>query len=412
MKRRDCLKSLSAACLGVNLINSAWSAPPPPKLTPAKEIEERVRLARPLLGGPIPADLRQRLGATHYGGKYHLTHEPYLLEGCQALLKLGLGVAKLWFGNDLPGYGFHSDWKLSKSDRLVDVAQHPYFTQAFALPFSTFILEVGRVTPTKRPFPDPDNDYADDEQQCAELAAHLLTTYAKREVTFIIQHWEGDWMLRGAAGQVWEPGGPPDAKQRCVGFTRWLTARQKGVSRARAATGPSQCRVYHAAEVNRVWDLMRGIPTLTSDVLPHVALDLVSWSSYDGMSSPVQTWQGLELIRHHAQPSPVFGKPVAYIGEVGKPEQGASEEQIVSWWDRALGVFFAQQIPWIVHWELYCNEPRDKTQRHAQRAYAADELRGFWLIRPDGSLSWSGQYLALLLKHAGGSLPPSQRWLG
>ena len=34
-------------------------------LTPAAEIEERVRAARPLLGGKIPADLARRLGATH-----------------------------------------------------------------------------------------------------------------------------------------------------------------------------------------------------------------------------------------------------------------------------------------------------------------------------------------------------------
>ena len=32
-------------------------------LTPAAEIEERVRAARPLLGGKIPADLARRLGA-------------------------------------------------------------------------------------------------------------------------------------------------------------------------------------------------------------------------------------------------------------------------------------------------------------------------------------------------------------
>jgi len=49
------------------------------------------------------------LGATHYGGKYYRTQRPYLLEGCEALLGLGLRVAKLWFGNRLPGYGYNSD---------------------------------------------------------------------------------------------------------------------------------------------------------------------------------------------------------------------------------------------------------------------------------------------------------------
>jgi hypothetical protein len=57
--------------------------------------------------------------------------------------------------------------------------------------------------------------------------------------------------------------------------------------------------VYHAAHLNRVWDGTHGIPTLTAHVLPHVALDLVSWSSYDGMDSAVSAWQGIELIQQH-----------------------------------------------------------------------------------------------------------------
>ncbi|MCL5743355.1 MAG: hypothetical protein M1541_05420, partial [Acidobacteria bacterium] len=244
--------------------------------------------------------------------------------------------------------------------------------------------------------------------QMYELAAHLYKTYREREVTFILQHWEGDWMLRGGGGVVWRKGGPPDAGARCQGFIRWLAARQRGVERARKEAGKTKCRVYHAAEVNRVWDGIAGIPTLTTHVLPHVAVDLVSWSSYDGMSSAVKAWQGIELIRSHARPSPAFGKPVVFIGEVGKPEQGQTEETIVDWWDRAMGVFLAQKIPWIIHWELYCNEPKDHNKR-VRTVLTADQLRGFWLIRPDGSLSWSGNYLTGLLAHAGGRLPRNQK---
>jgi hypothetical protein len=35
-------------------------------------------------------------------------------------------------------------------------------------------------------------------------------------------------------------------------------------------------------------------------------------------------------------------------------------------------------------------------------------MRGFWLVRPDGSLSHAGQYLTSLLQHAGGRLPKDQ----
>lgn len=69
-----------------------------------------------------------------------------------------------------------------------------------------------------------------------------------------------------------------------------------------------------------------------------------------------------------------------------------------------MGVVFAMQIPLVVQWELYCNEPKDGTKqlRHPRRA---DELKGFWWIRPDGSLSYGGNYLSTLLKFAGTKLP-------
>ena len=404
MHRRDCIKCLAATALGLPFGMAADCVSSAPRLTLPEEIERKVRKARPLLGGPIPSDLKDRLGATHYGGTYYRTQRPYLLEGCEALLRLGMHVAKLWFGNQLPGYGYNSDWRLSPTARLVEVAKHPYFVQAFSLPFSTFVLEIQPVARGGKGFADPEGNFVEDEEQFYELAGYLFRTYRQRTVTFILQHWEGDWMLRGKDQQAWERGDVHDAEERCQGFVRWLAARQRGVARARAEAHATQCRVYHATEVNRVWDSTRGIPTLTTHVLPHVAVDLVSWSSYDGMASPVRTWQGLELIRHYAQPSPVFGKPMVYIGEVGKPERGQTDEQIVSWWDQAMGVFFAQQIPWILHWELYCNEIANK-DAPKRIVYRAEDLRGFWLIRPDGSLSHSAKYLLALLNHAGGTLP-------
>jgi hypothetical protein len=121
------------------------SALPKPVLTPVEEIERRVNESRPLRGGPIPADLPRRLGATHYHGQYYLTREPFLIEGCKKLRELGMGVAKLWFGPDLPGYSHHSDWRLAPGARLAEVARHPYFVEAFGMPFNAFALEIQRV---------------------------------------------------------------------------------------------------------------------------------------------------------------------------------------------------------------------------------------------------------------------------
>jgi hypothetical protein len=240
------------------------------------------------------------------------------------------------------------------------------------------------------------------------VGAYLLKTYADRDITFVLQHWEGDWMLRREEGGTWGQVPAAEVDRRCNAFIQWLSARQRGVEQARKEAGASKCRVYHAAEVNRVWDSTKGLPTLTNRVLPHVTLDLVSWSSYDGMGSAVSTWQGIELIRHHMRPSPVFGKNAVFIGEIGKPEQGEKEADIIEWWDRAMGVCLAMEIPWIVHWELYCNEPKDGTKAD-RRPRKAEEMRGFWLIRPDGSLSHAGRYLTTLLEHAGRPLPDDVR---
>ena len=411
--RRTFLRQTGAgaalAALAPTQFSAAANAPDFP-LTPAAEIEERVRQARPLFGGKIPADLADRLGATHYDGHYFLTQKPYLIEGAEAIQRLGMRVAKFWLREDkLAGYNYNSDWRIPPDARLVDVLRHEYFVAALALPFRTVVFEIFPLSQKPGAFLDIASDFADEEKQFYEVATHLLTAYRDRPVNFILQHWEGDWMLRGAAGAQWANTPPEELQRRCDGFIRWLAARQRGVTRARAAAGSTRCQVYHAAEVNRVWDGTKGIPTLTTHILPHVTLDLVSWSSYDGMKSAVAAWQGVELIRQHMRPSPVLGQRAVFIGEIGKPEQGVSPAALREWWDRAMGVFFALDIPWILQWELYCNEPKDG-KKWDRRVRRAEELRGFWLIRPDGSLSHAANYLTSLLAHAGGSLPAAE-WL-
>lgn len=408
MDRRTFIKNASAGLALAGLTPTSFAQTtfdPQIKLTPAAEIEERVRKARPLLGGKIPADLADRLGTTHYDGHYFLMNKPYLVEGAEAIHRLGMNVAKFWLREDkLPGYDYNSDWQIPLDARLVDVLRHKYYVEALALPFRTVAFEVFPLS-QKAGYLDYESDFADEEKQFHEVTEYLLKTYAARDITFILQHWEGDWMLRGQEGKTWSTLPADELKRRCDGFVRFLAARQRGVERARREAGTTRAKVYHAAEVNRVWDGTKGIPTLTTHVLPHVALDLVSWSSYDGMDSAVNAWLGIELIRQHMKPSPAFGKSTVFIGEIGKPENtGAKQKEIVEWWDRALGVFFALDIPWIIHWELYCNEPKDGTKSD-RRPRKAEELRGFWLIRPDGSLSYSGEYLVSLLKNAGGRLP-------
>jgi hypothetical protein len=105
-------------------------------------------------------------------------------------------------------------------------------------------------------------------------------------------------------------------------------------------------------------------------------------------------------------PSPALGGKQVFIGEIGEPENipNKNEAGVVDLWDRSMAVCFELDIPWIVHWELFCNEPNDGTKPD-RRLRKMEELKGFWYVRPDGSLGWGASYLDRLLKHAGKTLP-------
>ena len=360
---------------------------------------------RPSKSETIPANLKNRLGATHMDGQYCFTKEPYIIEGAKKLNQLGYGVLKLWLSKsngNAGGYKYNSDWKLTKSMSLKALAEHPYYNEVFNMPFKVFALNIN----------DGFGANSTDDQSLTlnrvkiefyELTKYLLTNFKKREVTFVLEMWEGDWTLRGGTqpSAKWkEVGVPSDAPVRVKNMIDWVTARQNGVDSARMEIKKSKCKVYHAVEVNRVYDGMEGIPTITSSVLPKVKVDMVSWSSYDGKSRDgLKMFKGIDYIRQQLIPTDYMkGKKVVFIGEIGEPENinNQTRETIREFWDLMLGVYIAQDIPYIINWELFCNEPKigPRTQ---DRNKTADELRGFWLIRPDGSKSWAQEYFDEIL---------------
>jgi hypothetical protein len=241
------------------------------------------------------------------------------------------------------------------------------------------------------------------ENEFYDLTKYLLAQYRDKDVIFILEMWEGDWTLRGGTqpGARWkEVGVPADAPVRVKNMIDWITARQKGVDRARNEMGNTICKVYNAVEVNKVYDGMEGIPTITTNVLLKVKVDMVSWSSYDGKSPDgLKMYKGIDYIRQHLTPTSYMkGRKVVFIGEIGEPENinNQTRESIRDFWDVMLGVYLAQEIPYIIHWELFCNEPK-VGPRTQDRNKTTDELRGFWLIRPDGSKGWAQEYFEEIL---------------
>jgi hypothetical protein len=163
---------------------------------------------------------------------------------------------------------------------------------------------------------------------------------------------------------------------------RWLAARQRGVEQARAQFPSSGARVFHACEVNLVRQSMEdGAPGVTTDVLPNVAVDLASYSSWDTVNNPADFAKALTFIAQHKRPTAPFGEHAVYVGEFGLPEDGHTPPQVLDRTSELLAVAQKLGCPYAIYWQMYCNEPI-KTPPKQNADY-----KGFWLIRPDGTQS-------------------------
>jgi hypothetical protein len=295
------------------------------------------------------------------------------------------------------------------------------------MPFHTIALSVdGAGVKTT------DSTAKKEEEEIYELTKYLLTTYSNRNLSFILHNWEGDWIMRGGTGDYarWSRKAgdliravdgdrvtvlvPNDSMQRIEAMAKWFSARQRGIDRARAEVKNSKAKVYHAIEANKVMDSQDGIPGIVNSVLPLVETDMVSWSCYDGMdANGLGLYKGIQYIKSMMRPTAYMkGQKEVFLGEIGIPEQRyeglMSKEPVVARWDAYIGVCMALNVPYIIQWELYCNEPKNEDLRKLTDTRKTDEMRGFWLIRPDGTDSWAGEYFKLLLKNAGKKLKTNQ----
>ena len=385
---------------GPGLLTQRAAAQPAFPPEEAQRIRQRIDAHRPSRLKSLPADFTARVGATHVAGKYHLTSKPFLIEGAEKLLALGTRLGKFWFmpHGAAHDYPFNGQW--GKYTNFVELAKSDYFASVFAMPFATIFLEAH--SPVEERWGSSGNGpgfYERVTREFYDLTAHLYQTCRARPVTFVLQHWEGDWFVRGRGGELWNPP-PPDWRERCARMAKWLGARQAGVTKARNDFGlRAKCRVAHATEVNRVIDFWNGVPTMIEHVLPQVELDLVSYSAYDGLKDGLTLWRCIEEIRKHARTGALFGPGAICVGEIGRPEN-EKPERIAERWDEWLGAALAANALYVIHWELYCNELTKAAKDAQPPVKDPAQLRGFWLVKPDGSLSQSGKYLADLWKRS------------
>ncbi|HWM91937.1 MAG TPA: hypothetical protein VN493_14320 [Thermoanaerobaculia bacterium] len=339
------------------------------------------------------AEVRDILGSSHVGGRYSFSEDvDFLNEGADRLLELGTRVIKVWFRFDGErSYPFNSDWGPPAAD-LVELARKPYYRQLFAKPFTTFFLVVPPVTETSQWLDGMTPEEADAEREhIYRLAFHLLRTYAGSGKTFVIQNWEGDHLLRQGL-----QGADPDPV-RIQGMRDWWNARQDGVDQARREAELRNVMVAHAAEVNQLAEAMEGKVAATNAVVPYTRADLYSYSSWDLRFDRRRLTQALDYLKDMAPDSGIYGEDNIYLGEFGavKDQVGAGvslRNLIQGLTDAALG----WGVRWAVFWQLYCNEPVREYEGRPRNS----DMRGFWLVRPDGSRAPSWRDFQRRMSHS------------
>jgi hypothetical protein len=145
--------------------------------------------------------------------------------------------------------------------------------------------------------------------------------------------------------------------------------------------GSHGIQLLHAAEVNALQSAMDGKTTATNNVIPRTRCDLYSYSSWDIGFSPAQLTKALDYLESKAPDNRMFGRYNLLLGEYGMPKNldapdGERFEHVRQLMEAALG----WGVRYAVYWQVFDNE--------AAHTYTGrpgnDDLKGFWLVRPDG----------------------------
>ena len=394
------------------------------------------------------------VGATHWSPCYFVSALPSLWDGCAALARTGTRVAKLILdGSPDETYPWNTDWEPIMKNvstlaqlaatELYDAALRGRATPAPAWSFDTYLLVTYSLSAGAGDWNywcdafTPSNA-ADETAEFAGLTTHLLSAFAGTGKSFYLEHWEGDWSARCGGYDAQKPADPA-VQARMV---QWLAARQAGVEAGRAAWchrgegraagldcaaaardpralhAAAGAAVFHGTEVNLVWDSMQtGFPDNILEVVPKVALDFVSYSSYDSMFRAPGFGDALDFIAAHHVPTAASPSPAVIVAEYGVAQQEEPVEALLAIYRNVAAYTFSEspaapgvrRAAFSLAWELFDNEvdssstfPGGRCNSKTGPEFNESLLHGFWLIRPDGSLSPSFDFLAGLIN---GSVP-------
>ena len=293
------------------------------------------------------------LGICNWSSLYQFTEYNLLTEGCLHLRSFTtFNTLKIYLGKRSSKTYRIKDVDTT-SMKLVDIAKLPCYTGIFSeirSQFSTIIIVCHSTHRTKSNYFN--TDCTDDDMRCEENEFHELAMYLRTfDKTFILQNWESD---------NYKDKTPLSTKN----MIRWAKHRQAGVDRYRKYDGGRNDNVFHAIEVNHIFHPH----TVIHDVIPHLRIDLVSYSCYDTQENPVYFEQAirgmLQLInreRNYCNGVPQcvqsrFPVPL-YIGEFGVSHHNHTREDVAKVLQDVITISKAYKLPYVNFWNLYNNEP-------------------------------------------------------
>lgn len=322
------------------------------------------------------------VGTQSIGAKYKFSDSPLLVESARQIHRMGSDILKIAV---TPKY--QDDYMMEKDPEirsLLDLFQRkPEFAEVCGMSFPHLQLWIYPFSDTRSAFRlghVPEAEARQVYQEIYDFTAYLLKTYSGSGKSFYLGNWEGDWHLQEERyDHAYDPN-----ETAIRGAIDWFNLRSKAVADARRDTPHEGVQVFFYIEINHVRKaLTEDRPALVNRVLPHIDTDYVSWSSYDitkeaakrgGEEGKKMVMDALNYIEAHLPPSDLPGKRVM-IGEYGFENASAPSPQLQARYSADLirwGLEWG--CPFILYWQLYCNEIDAKTRRH----------RGYWLIDDRG----------------------------
>jgi hypothetical protein len=317
---------------------------------------------------------------------YQFTDETLLVETAKGIRNTGSNTLKLSLTPRYNGV----EYRLPKNEKIVSLRTlaelEPSIRQVFDMDFTYYLMWAycfsefrgGQSQQDVAGFIDGFDETEAQKvyDEIYEFSQYLLTTYSGTGKVLYVGHWEGDWHLRWDGDRK-----RPLEEETIENMIRWLNTRQRAIDDAKRDTPHSEVELYHYSEANLVRRGIEGHPCLTTEVLPRVDVDYVSYSTWDSTNKPKSYDEMVEALGSaldfiESQLQPKQGLPEGrrvWVGEFGFPAMSFSEEETdlrTKWVVKA-----CLQIgsPFALYWEFYNNEKNpDGSQR------------GYWMIDDSG----------------------------